>query len=135
MTPNTHPGVILIVEDNDDNRIIYGTILRAHGYEVREVTGGEAAVAAATSSPPDLVLMDIGLPGMDGVEATTILKGNPTTAMIPVVALTAHGLQQDRERAARAGFGDYLIKPVSSDVLVRTVRRVMATRLSSEHSL
>lgn len=120
---------ILIVEDNDDTRIIYGTFLRAQGFAVHEASGGEAAVATAQAVIPDLVLMDIGLPQMDGVEATRLLKGNPVTATIPVLALSAHGLQHEKERATRAGVSTYLVKPVSSDVLLQAVRKALAPRM------
>jgi two-component system cell cycle response regulator DivK len=119
------PNTILVVEDNEDNRVIYGTMLRAHGFLVQEATGGEQAIAMARSSPPDLVLMDIGLPTMDGVEATRLLKLDPATAGIPVLALTAHALLTERQRALDAGVEGYLVKPIGSGALVREVVRAL----------
>lgn len=116
---------ILVVEDNEDNRIIYGTMLRAHGFVVHEADGGETALRMARSSPPNLVLMDIGLPMMDGVEATRLLKQDPLTAKIPVLALTAHALLAERQRALQAGVDGYLVKPIVSSVLVREIERAL----------
>jgi CheY-like chemotaxis protein len=118
-------GIILVVEDNEDNRVIYGTMLRAHGFVVHEAAGGEEAITMARLSPPSLVLMDIGLPNMDGVEATRLLKHDPLTAAIPVLALTAHALLAERQRAMQAGVEAYLVKPISSAALVREVERAL----------
>ncbi|MBC8086764.1 MAG: response regulator [Phycisphaerae bacterium] len=123
-----NPGkcaTILVVEDNEDNRIIYGTMLRAHGFVVNEATGGESALAAAREAPPDLVLMDIGLPEMDGVEATRHLKSDPKTSSIPVLALTAHALMSERQRAMQAGVDGYLVKPIGVAALIREVERAL----------
>lgn len=100
-------------------------MLRAHGFEVHEVEGGEAALSVARTTRPELVLMDLGLPQMDGVEATRRLKAHPETAAIPVLALTAHGLASERSRAEAAGVDGYLMKPISSDALVRAVREAL----------
>ncbi len=121
MNPTSPRRRILLVEDNQDNRVIYGTMLRAHGFDVHEVDGGEAAVSVARTTRPELVLMDLGLPLVDGVEATRRLKGNPETAAIPVLALTAHGLASERARAEAAGVDGYLMKPISSEALLRAV--------------
>lgn len=118
-------GTILVVEDNEDNRVIYGTMLRAHGFVVHEAVGGEEALAMVRTSPPDLVLMDIGLPHMDGVEATRRLKLDPHTARIPVLALTAHALLTERQRALQAGVEGYLVKPIAAAALVREVERAL----------
>ena len=122
MTTTDRDSVILVVEDNEDNRVIYGTMLRVHGFVVHEAADAEEALLAIASTPPSLILMDIGLPGMDGVEATRQLKSNPGTASIPVLALTAHALLAERERAMNAGVEGYLIKPISSAILVREVQ-------------
>lgn len=120
-----NPGTILVVEDNEDNRVIYGTMLRAHGFVVQEADGGEVAIRMAKETPPNLVLMDIGLPNMDGVEATRLLKQDPATAEIPVLALTAHALLAERQRAVQAGVDGYLVKPIGSSALVREVQRAL----------
>jgi two-component system, cell cycle response regulator DivK len=114
---------LLLVEDNEDNRIIYSTVLRHLGYRVIEAQDGVEAVALARSARPDLILMDISIPLMDGWEATRILRGDPRTSAIPIVALTAHALADDRERAAEVGFSAYLAKPIEPRVVVAEVRR------------
>lgn len=128
MHAQPHPRSVLIVEDNDDNRVIYGTLLRAHGFVVHEVAAGEAALEVAIAVRPDVILMDIGLPRMDGVEVTRVLKANVRTARIPVLALTAHALRAERERATSAGVDEYLVKPIGSELLVRAVERALASR-------
>lgn len=115
-----------MVEDNEDNRIIYGTMLRAYGFVVKEASGGESALASARSEPPDLVLMDIGLPTMDGVEATRHLKSDPKTSKIPVLALTAHALMAERQRAMQAGVDGYLVKPIGVVALIREIERALS---------
>lgn len=116
------------MEDNEDNRVIYGTMLRAHGFRVHEVGGGEAGLELARIARPNLVLMDIGLPNMDGVETTRLLKLDPTTSDIPVLALTAHALSTERQRALSAGVDGYLVKPISSETLIREVERALVNR-------
>lgn len=137
--PVHNPGksaTILVVEDNEDNRVIYGTMLRAHGFVVQEAVSAEPALAAVRSAPPDLVLMDIGLPAMDGVEATRLLKSDPETAGIPVLALTAHALLSERQRAIQAGVDGYLVKPIGVAALIREVERALgqSTLRSTESS-
>lgn len=118
---------VLLVEDNEDNRIIYSTVLRHVGYDVVEAEDGHQAVALARSALPDLILMDISIPGMDGWEATRILRRDPKTKSIPIIALTAHALADDRERAIQVGFTAYLAKPVEPRTVVAEVRRWLGT--------
>jgi two-component system cell cycle response regulator DivK len=118
---------VLLVEDNEDNRIIYSTVLRHVGYDVVEAEDGVQAVALARSALPDLILMDISIPGMDGWEATRILRRDPATKDIPIIALTAHALADDRERALQMGFTAYLAKPVEPRTVVAEVRRWLGT--------
>ncbi len=120
-TPKRH--TILLVEDNEDNRIIYSTVLRHVGYEVVEAEDGVQAIEMARASSPDLILMDISIPKMDGWEATKILRGEMGMRDIPIIALTAHALPDDRERAAQVGFSSYLAKPVEPRAVVAEVRR------------
>jgi CheY-like chemotaxis protein len=114
---------LLLVEDNEDNRIIYSTVLRHLGYEVVEALDGVEAISLARSVLPDLILMDISIPEIDGWEATRILRQDPTTRDIPIVALTAHALADDREKATALGFTSYLAKPVEPRAVVAEVRR------------
>ena len=125
---------VLLVEDNEDNRIIYSTVLRHVGYEVVEAQDGIQAVALARSVHPDLILMDISIPEMDGWEATRILRQDPATRDIPIVALTAHALADDREKAAQIGFNSYLAKPVEPRLVVAEVKRWIGTKETSAGS-
>jgi two-component system, cell cycle response regulator DivK len=119
---------VLIVEDNDDNRYVYATFLRHNGYRVLEAMDGEEGVRLASEALPDLVLMDISVPGMDGWEATRLLKKDSRTAGIPVVALTAHALAEHRELAARVGCDGYVAKPCDPSSLLENVRQLLGTR-------
>ncbi|MES2180101.1 MAG: response regulator [Gemmatimonadota bacterium] len=124
MEPSAPLGqTILLVEDNEDNRIIYSTVLRHVGYDVVEAEDGIRAVELARSARPDLILMDISIPQMDGWEATRILRLDPDMKDVPIIALTAHALPDDRERAAQMGFSSYLAKPVEPRTVLAEVRR------------
>jgi two-component system, cell cycle response regulator DivK len=114
---------ILVVEDNEKNMKLFRDILQATGFDTLEATSGEEAVTLAAERVPALVLMDVQLPGIDGVETLQRLRANKQTAAIPVLALTAQAMQGDRERFLAAGFDGYLAKPVDVAELVSTVRR------------
>ena len=114
---------VLLVEDNEDNRIVYSTILRYYGYRVLEAHNGVEGVSLAREAHPDLILMDIGLPELDGWEATRRIKADAATRKIPVVALTAHALAEHRQQAIAAGCDGYLAKPVEPREVVAEVRR------------
>ena len=103
---------ILIVEDNPDNRTLITDILMAMEYTVIEAVDGEDGVAKAEAEKPDLILMDLSLPHMDGWTATGKIKANAELAHIPVIALTAHAMVGDREKALDAGCDDYISKPI-----------------------
>ena len=105
--------VILVVEDNERNLKLVRDVLEYAGYDVRVARTGEDGVTLAVKEPPDLVLMDLQLPGIDGMEALRRLRESPRTADIPVVAVTAQAMKQDRERALEAGFNGYIEKPIS----------------------
>lgn len=105
------PKKILIVEDDTDNRRIVVKVLSVEGYQVVEATDGIEALAQARAERPDLILMDLALPNMDGWEATRRLKSDPETRAIPVVALTAFAMRGDEEQARAAGCDDYIPKP------------------------
>jgi CheY-like chemotaxis protein len=124
-----HPGpTVLIVEDNEDNLAIYSAILTYGGFQVIEALDGEAGVAAAHAHLPAAILMDVALPAMDGWEATRLLKAAPDTADIPIIALTAHALDEHRQRSIEAGCDVYLAKPVEPRVVLDVVRQVLAAR-------
>jgi two-component system, cell cycle response regulator DivK len=114
---------ILVVEDNEKNMKLFRDVLLASGYRTLEATTGSQAVELATAHPPDLVLMDIQLPDIGGVEALGRLRADARTASVPVVALTAQAMEGDRERFLAAGFDGYLSKPVNVADLIATVKR------------
>jgi two-component system cell cycle response regulator DivK len=114
---------ILVVEDNEKNMKLLRDVLQAMGYRVLEATNGGRAFDLATEHVPDLVLMDIQLPDVNGVEVLGRLRSDEHTASIPVLALTAQAMQGDRERFLAAGFDGYLSKPVDVVALVETVKQ------------
>lgn len=120
---------ILVVEDNATNRFFAEAVLRAAGYVVQCAGDAERGIAMAQSEQPALILMDVSLPGLDGLTATTRLRGDPATGHIPVIALTAHAMQGDEERALAAGCVAYVSKPVDRHDLLRIVaEKIEATR-------
>jgi len=121
----TKQKTVLLVEDNEDNRIVYSTILRHFGYNVTEALNGEEGIAKARSEKPDLILMDISIPIIDGWEATQVLKHDPETNDIPIIALTAHALASDREKAMEVGCDGYLAKPCEPRAVVAEVQRFL----------
>jgi two-component system, cell cycle response regulator DivK len=116
-------GLILLVEDNSKNMKLLRDVLSHDGYAVVEAVTAEDAIALARELEVELVLMDIQLPGMDGFEAVKLLKHNDQTAAIPVVAVTAFAMKDDRQKALDAGFDEYLEKPISVQGLRQTVRK------------
>jgi two-component system, cell cycle response regulator DivK len=112
---------ILVVEDNENNMKLFRDVLRATGYVTLEASTGGQALVLATTHRPALVLMDIRLPDMSGVEAVSRLRTDERTASIPVLAVTAQAMKGDRERFIEAGFDGYLSKPVDIDELLATV--------------
>jgi two-component system cell cycle response regulator DivK len=112
---------ILLVEDNEKNMKLFRDVLQAAGYDTVEATTGGRAVELAIEHSPDLVLMDVQLPEIDGVEALGRLREDKRTASIPVLALTAQAMQGDRERFLAVGFDGYVSKPVDIVALVETV--------------
>jgi two-component system, cell cycle response regulator DivK len=118
---------ILVVEDNEKNMKLFRDVLRAAGYDTLEATTGEGAVTVAADNAPDLVLMDIQLPDIDGIEALGRLRADARTAAVPVLALTAQAMEGDRERFLAAGFDGYLSKPVNVPDLVASVERYSAS--------
>jgi two-component system, cell cycle response regulator DivK len=108
-----NPGRILVVEDNPKNLKLLRDVLRFSGYEVIEATSGEDGVRLAASEEPDLILMDLQLPGIDGAEALRRIRAGERTREVPVVAVTAFAMDHDREHAFASGFTGYVEKPIS----------------------
>ena len=117
--------IILLVEDNEDNQEIYRAILTHHGYAVLQAWDGERGVTMARDHGPDLILMDLSMPRIDGLAATRMLKADPVTSAIPVIALTARSTGEDRRSAEAAGCASFLSKPVEPRKVVAEVRRVL----------
>jgi len=118
--------VILVVEDNERNLKLLRDVLEYAGYDVRAARTAEDGITLAVSEPPDLVLMDLQLPGIDGLEALRQLRESPRTANVPVVAVTAQAMKQDRERALAAGFDGYVAKPISVRAFPDQVRKFLS---------
>ena len=118
---------ILLVEDNELNRDMLSRRLVRNGFEVIMAVDGKAGVDMALSETPDLILMDMSLPVMDGWEATRQVKANPLTARIPVIALTAHAMVEDREKAISAGCNDFDSKPIELPRLLEKMKALLAT--------
>jgi two-component system cell cycle response regulator DivK len=116
---------ILVVEDQEDNRAILRDLLGAAGYAYLEATNGADGIAAAERERPDLILMDIQLPGVDGYEATRRIKADPALRAIPVIAVTSYALSGDEARARAAGCDDYVTKPFSPRQLLAKVREFL----------
>ncbi len=116
---------ILIVEDNPVNRKLLVTVLRPHGYRLLTAVDGEEAVAVACQELPDLILMDLQLPKLNGYAATQRLKELPETAKIPVVALTAHAMPDERQQAQEVGFDAYITKPIDTRAFPGQVRALL----------
>jgi len=113
--------IILIVEDEPKNLKLFRDLLQRFGFETVEATDGEQGVELAREKKPDLILMDIMMPKMDGLEATRLLKADATTKRIPIIALTSYAMKGDRERTIEAGCDGYIAKPVDIQELLKAV--------------
>ncbi len=122
---------ILLIEDNQMNRDMLSRRLTRKGYEVVNAVDGEQGMAMARSEAPDLILMDMSLPVLDGWEATRQLKSAPATQAIPVIALTAHAMAGDREKAVEAGCDDYDIKPIEMPRLLEKIEALLGEKAST----
>lgn len=121
----SHTIRILVVEDNRDNMTLMTDMLETLEYTVLQATDGQRGVEMAASEQPDLIFMDLSLPVMDGWTATRAIKSNPALSHIPIIALTAHAMVGDRERALAAGCDDYLAKPVDLSLLTVKIAKLM----------
>ncbi len=116
---------ILLVEDNPVNRRLSEFLLRSHGYRILQATTAQEAFEIIKAERPDLIVMDIQLPGMDGLEATRKLKEEPTTREIPVIAVTSYAMKGDEEAALAAGCVGYITKPIEKTILLAEVDRLL----------
>jgi two-component system, cell cycle response regulator DivK len=121
----TAARTVLVVDDHEDNRRILRDLLRSAGYEVLEATTGEDGVATAKARPPDLILMDIQLPGIDGYEATRRIKADEAVRRIPLIVVTSYALSGDDAKALAAGADAYVAKPFSPRVMLAKVREYL----------
>jgi CheY-like chemotaxis protein len=119
---------ILIIEDNENNRVLLSRRLKAQGYEVFTAEDAEKGLPMVTAMKPDLVLMDLGLPGMDGWTATRLLRADPNLRDLPIIALTAHAMQSDREKAVETGCNGFETKPVDFPRLFETMEALLSRR-------
>ncbi len=116
---------ILLIEDNEQNRDALARRLQRRGYDVIMAADGQQGIAMAQSELPDLILMDLNLPDVDGWEATRIIKKTPKTQAIPIMAMTAHAIAGDQERALQAGCDDYHAKPVEFTRLLEQIEALL----------
>lgn len=127
MTQNLK-GTILYVEDNPENRLLVRRILIADGYSLVEARNADEAVRVLNESHPDLILMDINMPGVDGYTLTTQIKSMPGFERVPIIAITANVMRGDREKTLQAGCDGYIQKPIDIDQLTREIERFLARR-------
>ena len=125
------PPLVLLVDDNPDSLTLYAAVLRQKGFQVDVAVNGAAALSKAAASPPDVVVMDLAMPVLDGWEATRRLREDPATHDIPIIVLTAHSNPAERRRAEEAGCDAFLTKPFSPSALEATVRMMLRPREST----
>ncbi|HET7232998.1 MAG TPA: response regulator [Longimicrobium sp.] len=119
------PPSIVLIEDDEASQYVYGTLLRREGYNVRLARFGGAGLRAVREDPPDIVVLDLGLPEVDGIDVLRQLKSDPATRHVPVLVLTVHVFEHDREAAMAAGCDEFLCKPLSPSELLAIVRRTL----------
>lgn len=119
------PLKVLVVDDYGDNRELFAEYLTFHGFTVLEAANGNEAIASASANVPDIILMDLSLPGIDGWEATRRLKGAPGTQHIPVIAVTGHAMQGHSEKAREAGCDGFIAKPCLPATLLEEIRATL----------
>jgi len=113
--------VILVIEDNKTNMKLVTTLLSIDNYKILEAYDAESGIKLAKSKKPDLILMDIQLPGIDGFEATKILKNDPETSDIPIIALTSYAMREDKEKAVEVGCDDIIVKPLNTRTFLKEI--------------
>jgi CheY-like chemotaxis protein len=122
---------ILVIDDNHVNQKLVAYLMRAHGYDVDTAGDAESAVEKIREQRPDMILMDIQLPGIDGLELTATLKAAPETSGIVIIAVTAYAMKGDKDKAFAAGCDDYITKPIDTRTLPETIARHLARRAST----
>jgi two-component system response regulator len=128
------PATIMVVEDDEPSRDALSRRLERRGYRIVLAVDGHEAVSKGRSASPDLILMDLGLPGIDGCEATRQLKGNRSTAHIPIIVLSAHAMTSHRDMALAAGGDDFDTKPVRFQQLLEKIEALLNSQVSSFNS-
>lgn len=127
--------LILVVEDNEANQLLVQAVLELEGYRVDIAGSAQEAVERLRAATPDLILMDVQLPGQDGLSFTRELKADPSTADIPIVALTAHAMRGDRDLAMEAGCLGYISKPIETRTFGGQVRMFLGERIDDDQRL
>jgi CheY-like chemotaxis protein len=129
-------SLVLVVEDNEPNQLLARVVLEREGYRVEVAGAADEALQKVTEEPPNFILMDIELPGQDGLSLARQLKAAPTTATIPIIALTAFAMRGDREATIAAGCAGYIVKPIDTSTLGDQIREILAplggNKMSSE---
>ena len=123
---------ILVVEDQEDNRKIMRDLLEANDFSIIEAVTGEEGVAMAGKEKPDLILMDIQLPGLDGYETTRQIRTNPELKQTPIIAVTSYAMTEDREKAINAGCNGYIEKPINPKTFFKQIQRFVQTDSEGE---
>lgn len=124
----SNQSLVLVVEDNEANQLLARSVLEREGYRVEVAGAAEEALEKLAERLPNLILMDVQLPGQDGLSLTRALKADPATANIPVIALTAHAMTGDREQTIAAGCAGYIAKPIDTRTLGRQIREILEPR-------
>jgi len=132
--PIPHPTTILIVDDQPDNREMLSTLLRDEGYDTLEAAGGMEAMDQIAKQAPQLILLDVSMPDMDGYAVASLLKADPKTSGIPIIMVTAHSGRGARVVGLHAGVEDYMTKPVDAPELLLKVRNLLRLRQNAELS-
>jgi two-component system cell cycle response regulator DivK len=125
---NENKGTVLYVEDNNENRILIRRVLMADGYTVLEAASAHQAIETLQKSSPDIILMDINMPDMDGYTLTAQIRAMPNFRSIPIIAVTANVMRGDRERSLEAGCDGYIQKPIDIDILTQQIERYMGRK-------
>jgi two-component system, cell cycle response regulator DivK len=131
---NTNRKRILVVEDNRMNLMLLHQLLKAHGYEILQTPEGWEAIDLARNKQPDLILMDIRLPDISGLDVTRLLKQDDQTKAIPIIAVTAFAMPGDEKRALEAGCAAYIAKPIILDNLLRAIESILSSSLPAANS-